>query len=194
MTRIRNLGLACAGLAAGAAFMLALPVPARAQLKNENLLVTMPKGFKVGYRARKDNRAITEMVPDGETVEDWSEMLTVQIFFGLRNGTPLAFRIRVENGWKQACPGGAAQAVSDKPENGYPALMWKLTCARNPQTGKPENTWFKAIAGADSFYVIQKAFRSEPTPAQAAAAAALLDKVSVCDTRRADRACPRGMQ
>ena len=63
-----------------------------------------------------------------------------------------------------------------------------------PATGKPEITWFKAISGRDSFYVVQKAFKFEPAPEQAKQWVGWLDKVSVCDTRLPDRACPRGMR
>lgn len=177
----------CAGVAL-------TPAPARAQLQNETLLVTMPKGFKVGYRAKRDNIAMTEMIPQGENLQNWTEMVTVHVFFGQRTLTPAEFRTRIEAGWKKACPGGGARTLSDKAENGYPALMWKLTCVKNPQTGKPENTWFKAVAGGDSFYVVQKAVRRPEAEANEAEQLALIGKVSVCDTRRTDRACPAGMK
>ena len=77
--------------------------------------------------------------------------------------------------------------------NGYNTMTWRLSCPLNRQTGKPEMTWFKAISGRDSFYVVQKAFKFEPAPEKAAEWVAWLDKVSVCDTRLPDRACPRGM-
>ena len=38
-------------------------------------------------------------------------------------------------------------------------MMWRMTCPLNRQTAKPEMTWFKAISGTDSFYVVQKAFK-----------------------------------
>jgi hypothetical protein len=55
-------------------------------------------------------------------------------------------------------------------------------------------TWFKAISGNDSFYVVQKAFKLDPTPDKAAEWVAFLNKVSVCDTRPPERKCPAGMR
>jgi len=46
----------------------------------ENLLIAQPPGFKIGYQSGHDNRSITEYVPVTETVEDWTQMLTVQVF------------------------------------------------------------------------------------------------------------------
>ncbi|MBV9261266.1 MAG: hypothetical protein JO205_07835 [Pseudolabrys sp.] len=168
---------------------LFLAAPAHAQLINENLLVTMPPGFKVGFQDQKNNMRLTEMVPPGETVENWTEMVTVQVFLGLKT-SPQAFKERIEQGWLAACKEGGAHAVSDDPESGYPALIWVLSCPRNPATGKPEITWFKAVAGNDSFYVVQKAFRFMPVQEQMTKALAYLGSVKVCDSRRADRACP----
>ncbi len=54
-------------------------------LEAENLLVAMPPGYKVGYTNHTAKGVITEMVPAGETVETWTEMVTVQIFFGMHD-------------------------------------------------------------------------------------------------------------
>ncbi len=53
-------------------------------------------------------------------------------------------------------------------------------------------TWFKAIAGNDSFYVVQKAFKFEPSPEQLTQWLGYLNKVSVCDTRLPERQVPGG--
>ena len=174
------------------AFALLIPQPAFA-LENENLLVALPPGYKVGHQARNAKQLITEMVPVAETVENWTEMVTVQIFFGLKESVS-AFRLRMEKLWAQACADVKSTPVGDGVVNGYTTITWRMTCPLNKRTGKPEITWFKAISGRDSFYVVQKAFKFEPPPEKAAAWVAYLNKVSVCDTRLPDRACPRGMR
>src|SRR4029079_8315036 len=130
-----------------------------------NLLVELPQGFKVGFQDKKNDMQITEMVPSKETVNDWTEMVTVQIFFGLKT-TPAQFKANIEKGWVSACAGGRAHPVSGDAENGYPALIWVLSCERNRKTGKPEIAWFKAVQGSDSLYVVQKAFRFMPAQEQ----------------------------
>jgi hypothetical protein len=63
----------------------------------------------------------------------------------------------------------------------------------NPASGigSPEITWFKAVQGNDSFYLVQKAFKFEPSKEQITRWMGYLRKVSVCDSRIADRACPK---
>jgi len=162
-------------------------------LENENLLVSMPSGYKVGFNDRKKNMIISEMVPAAETVENWTEMVTVQIFLGMKDSV-MGFRLRMEKLWAAACAGAKSAPVSSGIENGYVTSMWRLSCPLNKQTGKPEMTWFKTISGHDSFYVVQKAFKAEPPPEKAAEWVAWLNKVSVCDSRIPQSKCPSGMR
>jgi hypothetical protein len=165
--------------------------PAAAELVNENLLAPAPPGFKIGFRDKKNDLQMTEWVPANETVEKWTEMLTVQVFHGLKIA-PEPFMRQLESSWRTACPGaGDAQPVVSGVENGYPALLWILDCPRNPATEKPELTWFKGIQGNDSFYVVQKAFKFNPTKEQIGRWINYLRAVRVCDSRIADRACPQ---
>ena len=139
-----------------------LSAPAEAQLVNENLLVQPPPGYRTDFQTTKDNMQMAEWVPANETVDNWTEMVTVQIFRGLKT-TPEQFRDTIEKGWREACPGANVYPVGQGNERGYPVLIWSLACPRNPATGKPEMTWFKALAGNDSFYIVQKAFKFVPT-------------------------------
>jgi hypothetical protein len=164
---------------------------ATADLQDENLLVTAPPGYKIGFNDTKPKMLMTEFVPDKETVENWTEMVTVQVFRGLKT-TPRAFMEDIAERWRTACPEAAeAHTVADALENGYPTRVWLLHCPKNPQSGKPEITWFKAVEGNDAFYVVQKAFRFEPSKEQITRWMGYLRKVSVCDQRIAERACQK---
>jgi hypothetical protein len=132
-------------------FALASMGVAWAQLANENLLVEVPPGYKIDFQEHKPNSLMNEMVPTSETVNDWTEMVTVQIFYNLKT-TPDAFVSKMASGWIAACPGAKSDPVVSGPENGYPAGVWLLNCPKNPATGKPEITWVKTMQGNDSFY------------------------------------------
>ncbi len=177
----------------GAMVAVTTALAARAELQNENLLTPLPAGYKVDFQKRQGRAEITEMVPTGENVNNWTEMVTVQTFFGL-NVTPEQFKTGMEKNWTSACPGATSRLIATSPERGYPASLWVLSCPRNPGTGQPEHTWIKAIKGADSFYMVQKAFKFAPSKEQETKWLAYLRDVWVCDTRVAARACPKGMQ
>jgi hypothetical protein len=160
-------------------------------LVNENLLAGAPPGYKIGFQDKKSELQQTEWVPVGQTVDKWTEMLTVQVFYGLKT-TPQQFMRTLEQRWHGACPGaGEAQPIVSGVENGYASLLWILDCPQNPTTGQLELTWFKGIQGNDSFYVVQKAFKFSPNKEQIARWVGYLKAVQVCDSRIADRACPQ---
>ena len=161
--------------------------------EGENLLVSLPDGYKVGFQKRQGNMQITEMVPKAENVNGWTEMVTVQVFHGLKS-TPEQFRDRIAAAWSKACAGAESAPIMSAVEAGYPVTMWVSSCPLNKATGKPELTFMKAIAGKDSFYVVQKAFKFAPSKEQTATWTQFLKKVAVCDTRAAEHACPPGMK
>jgi hypothetical protein len=171
--------------------ILLFSVPAHAQLKNENLLVAMPDGYVTGFQDKNAKQQMTEMVPRGQSVKDWTEMVTVQIFFGMINVTPEAYKQRLEKLWAETCKGAESSPIGQGSERGYPVIVWLQFCPLNKDTGKPEVTLLKAIAGKDSFYVVQKAFRFQPDKPQVEQWSRYLRNVSVCDSRVAERACPK---
>ena len=82
--------------------------------------------------------------------------------------------------------------MKDGIENDYATLTWSQKCPVNYQTGKPELTWLKAVQGKDSFYLVQKAYKFEPSAEQMAEWGGFLDSVRVCDTRLPERPCKLG--
>lgn len=58
--------------------ILLICFPAHAQLKNERLLVAVPDGYITGFQDKNARQQMTEMVLRGQSVKDWTEMVTVQ--------------------------------------------------------------------------------------------------------------------
>ena len=136
-----------------------------AELQDENILTKLPDGFKIDFQQRNKDMLISEMVPVKQSVKNWTEMVTVQVFYGLK-ATPDQFKAKIESGLATACPKSESRPVAQGEENGYPSLVWLQNCPLNKATGKPEITWFKAIQGNDSFYIVQVAFKAWPSKEQ----------------------------
>ena len=155
---------------------------------NETLLAGLPDGYKRDFEQKTKDALISEMVPVGQSVSNWTEMVTVQVFYTLKT-TPQQFKAQMDKERAAACPGSETQPVTQGDENGYPSMVWLQNCPLNKATGKPEITWFKAIAGNDSFYVVQVAFKAWPSKELIAQWMHYLKDVRVCDTRLPERAC-----
>jgi hypothetical protein len=163
--------------------------PSHAQLEDENLLVAMPQGFKVGFSDSRNGMNMQEWVLANETVQNWTEMVTVQVFLNRTDLDPVWFLTTMQKQWAGACKGSAATPVATGRVNGYVAATTLLRCPLLASSGKPETTMFKAIKGNDSFYVVQRATRSVPDEARLAQTKAYLDTVSVCDSRLPAHPC-----
>lgn len=162
-----------------------------AQVKDETLLLDPPIGYKVESRQEKGNVVVIEMIPDGQTGKTWTEMLSIQFFLGATTTSPQTFQKALEKQWLSVCTNGQYSHVADGSENGYPFSVWSLACPLNEETGKPEKTFFKAIQGTSSFYLVQKAFRFEPNQDQVRQWMKYLRIVSLCDSRTEAHPCPR---
>jgi len=176
-----------------AAVFAALASPALAQLQDENLLAGVPEGFVLGYNAAKDGAEIYEFVPEGESVETWTAMVTIQIFPGLDELEGDRFAVNMAQNWKSACRTGTATKLTESDVNGFPFVLRTFLCPLNPHTGKPETMYFKGITGSDAFYSVQYAFRQEHADELDTIALPYLIAASACDTRKPERPCPAGM-
>ena len=141
---------------------------------------TPPADFETGYQASQGGQTIVELVPKGQTVQNWERMVTLQTFAGDTRSV-IDFRRAVSDGWRSACPGGNTINLSEGQENGYPFALWQMSCEHNPQSGRPEYTWIKAMRGERALYVAQYAFRHLPSRAEITDAARRLRGMSVCN-------------
>lgn len=94
-------------LAAG----LALPVAAEeitsvARVYDRVVVFPVEAGFVGAFEDEQDGRYLLELVPEGESVEDWSQMITLSGNRGLavEIPDPLQMASAIGAGFQQACP------------------------------------------------------------------------------------------
>ena len=162
-----------------AAVMLPLAAQA-AQAAERASFGEPPKDFKIGYQTQQNGMIMVELVPQKQTVDNWTKMITLQSMAGAKPGVA-AFGNNLSTLWKNTCPGGSFDTVQEGKENGYPFALWMMTCENNPSSNKPELTWVKAVQGNDGLYVKQYAFRYAPNDAEITNAMGHLRNLIVCD-------------
>jgi hypothetical protein len=158
-------------------------------LQDENLIAAIPNGFKIGKQGENGPMIAAEYVPQGETVSDWTRMITVQVFRNMKKFDPNQFAEGVKRSWVSACAGSDVQKVTEGTEGGYPFAVWLFKCPNNPQTGKPETMFTKLVGGNDALYSVQYAYRAALTQDLISPAMTYLGSIRVCDTRLPDRPC-----
>jgi hypothetical protein len=159
-------------------------------VEGETLVQTMPGGYKVGSHQQSDGMTMQEMVPAEESVDNWSKMITTQVFPGKGNWLPSDFLIGFGQRVGAVCPGMTHSDVMVGASNRYVTGLVMLRCPVNRLTGKPETIVARAIQGKDSFYLVQIAYRYAPTHADSRFTESYLRSIIVCDTRSNDHPCP----
>lgn len=162
---------------------------AEGAMRGENLLQSLPPGYKIGYQTRQGQMSISELVPSDEFVESWTSMVTTQVFHGMRIPAD-GFQQRLAANLSGTCPGANAVKIDAGEEDGYTYALWQHVCPLNPATGKPEHFWSKTIEGNDAFYSVQFAFRHAPSERDVNLALRHLAEVRLCDSRIPGRDCP----
>lgn len=171
--------------------LLAVPSLSLAQLKDENLLHNLPKGYRIDFQTRRDNVGMSVMLPQAETEKNWTEVVIARIFFGLKAAELKGYQEFSAKKLAATCKNSEVKTVSNGEENGYLFSVWQQICPLNSSSGKFEKALFKAIKGNDSFYVVEKTFRFDPPEEKVSQWMEYLRTVIVCDTRAADHPCPK---
>jgi len=129
------------------------------------VMLSLPKGFKTVFENTDGEHYTREAVLDGETVERWSQMITVTGAKGLAATpelTPQSFLERIAGGFKGACPdtfsAKALRAIKISGRDAFVALAGCGTVS-SEGGGHSESALLVAIKGAADYYTIQWAER-----------------------------------
>ena len=146
----------------------------------ESLATAMPPGFVVGYTVEQGPMLMEERIPKGESVQQWSRMVTVQRFRGGASIGARPFVDRLTGMWSGACPGAQIGPVEEGTVDGAPFAAVRADCPRNPATGKPETMFARVFAGPSDLHSVQYAFRTVPDANAVTAATSYLRAARIC--------------
>ncbi|OWY27330.1 hypothetical protein [Herbaspirillum robiniae] len=126
------------------------------------LMLSLPSGFKPSaFEQATASNYIREAVPVGQTVQRWTEMITVT---GVRNlarnreVSPEAFGGRIADGFRSNCPASYAfKTLSSGAVNGRDEHVFVVSCGtRQTAYGAvSESTLIQVIRGRADYYTVQ---------------------------------------
>jgi hypothetical protein len=149
----------------------------------EQLVSPALPGFVVGYEAANAEQSIREQIPAGETVQEWTRMVTTQRFGDAATRlTPTDLLGVIARNLAATCPGSTTSEMVTRPRNGHAAAQFRADCPLLAQTGKPETFIILVVAGAEDLHAKQVAFRRVPTAADLQWAEDVLAAVALCET------------
>lgn len=190
--------VALAALYSFAVCALFLPSHSFAQSKNidpvdvtEIVKIDIPSTFKLGFTASSKTERIAEFVPLEEVteIEQWSEMITAQMFNN-KYTTAEQFVTSFVEGWMKACKGEKSiYAQQNGRENGYLYSSVTVHCPQSPVTDLPETASVKVIQGKAGLYSIQRAYRGPLNPSKSQMVTNFVGSAFVCDGSDPEHAC-----
>ncbi|MCP5367007.1 MAG: hypothetical protein H6907_05295 [Hyphomicrobiales bacterium] len=167
-TILARLFLAVAVMLAAAG---AAPAPAwaQAQDKGEFLFAKPPEGWKLGYQNDEGTQRVREYIPEGEKVEDWTNMIVVQVFGNKGHIAPKDLAAGMFTNYQRGCAKAEFGMKVEGTQNGYDVFSVMIQCkdpkprADNPNLAprKLEVNWVKIIRGANTLYVVQRQWRAD---------------------------------
>jgi hypothetical protein len=129
------------------------------------VMLSFPKGFKTVFENTTASQHTREAVLTGETVDRWSQMITVTGAKGLASNPDVSaqsFVERIAGGFKSACPDSfSAKSLGARKISGRDAFVIFAGCGTAPSEGikHSESALLIAIKGASDYYTIQWAER-----------------------------------
>ena len=148
-------------LAAAALALFAAPAPAE-----ERFVTAIPTDFYYAWRSPDPRVDFREYVPEGETYERWSQMLTRQVFSGPPKKSPKELLATLYEMQKRNCGQVRGGVVGEGRESGFETLYALLTCDRSQRFGLPEATFYKIVAGREALYLLLWALRPPHFPTE----------------------------
>lgn len=180
-----------------------LPHPSRAEdlrmitpVYHQVVVQIAPDGFKPAYEQEANGSYINEMVPDGETVDDWHQMITLT---GERDLLAHASLLDYANtfaaGYAKACPDSFVATALDGPAiaGAQQTLAAYIGCGA--VDGLSETALVVMIAGRQDLYTVQWAERTpaldgapQYDPARWDARLQTLSQTRLCDPAQGEAA------
>jgi hypothetical protein len=132
---------------------------------------SMPANFAAVSESTKDTFYIREAVPKGETVKQWSQMITVTGAKGLASAdtfSPQGLAGVIAGGFKRACPDSfVAQGLGATKFGEHEAYAAVAGCGKAGADGHSETALIIAVKGSSDAYTIQWAERAaQPSSAR----------------------------
>jgi hypothetical protein len=132
---------------------------------SEIVMSQQPVGFHEAYQNTNGGHYTLEMVLKGETVDQWSQMITVTGVQGHSDDPNVTAKTRIEfkaSAFKKACPDTfAAKPLGPMNVSGHEAFVAWLSCGSSSFGGSfhSESDLVVSIKGTDDYYTIQWAER-----------------------------------
>ncbi len=169
----------------------------------EFLFVSPPEGWVLGFSHKDRAKRHEEYIPAGQKVQNWTEMVTIQTFYGLGTQAKGNLNLRgyvllIAKSFQEKCRETKVEPPLLRRVGRYDSATVAIVCRDPDRTKFPpqavmrnyEFLTLRAIQGRDALYVVQRAWHDDTerdTPLSSDATlkewGAFFNRIEICDTR-----------
>lgn len=196
---------ACLCVALSLAISAAAPAQQGRRPAKETLVFRIPPGFKLAFQNHRPDQSIFEFIPEGQTVENWDEMVTYMVLPGGQSREPREFNETMRQLWHRQCGKLSGPPIDQKEQKGYAVSILLIDCEHFDRTKASkgivvrdrEILLSKAVRGRDALHILQRAWHGDmgaETPLDRRGQALLdwtatISSSEICDGRIPDMPC-----
>lgn len=169
-TRLKPAALALAGLLAATALSTG-PAWALEPLGERGLAVVnggggeffvtpVPITWEVAHSANSGRVMHMAWLPEGQETGSWSDKVSLQLFPGETEVTGKQLLDNIARRYARDCQNLLGTDTEVKRERGRTVAFRLLGCTEHAQTGRGELALFRVVQGAESLYLVQRAWRT----------------------------------
>lgn len=128
---------------------------------NQKLEFSYSTDYKIGFQQTQAGVFMMELIPKKDSVENWTEMLTVSGYKDLASAQTPDSAMKLESdSIKAACPKDFVfEKIDYKHSQNYPVALAIVGCSKHPTlAGKSELALQLVIKGKKDIYMLKKAF------------------------------------
>jgi hypothetical protein len=147
-----------------------------AQASDQQVSLPAESDLVVGHQAQQGRAILVELVPSGETVQNFKRMVTLQTLPEMGTVPEDKFLREFAERYSDACPNTNITEV-DMGSAGASGV--RLDCPTHPATGTTETVFARALSLGRDLGLVQITMRYFPMPADGAWARDYLGRVTV---------------
>ena len=151
----------------------------------DGIILVTPRGFNLAFTGgpQDGSMRMAQFVPDGQNVDNWRQMISVQHFLRDTGIEPAQLAGQIAAGLQAMCPKAQAKSLPQQPIGGQPAIRFYVytpECAKS----QPETLLVVIVKAAGVLHTIQHSWRATPpTQQEFKTAQATFDQIMLCDAK-----------
>jgi hypothetical protein len=126
----------------------------------EFFLTPVPIDWEVAHARRERQFFHMAWVPADQSAEDWRDKVSVQMFPGRTDTDPAELLDGIATQYDRDCETVLSTQIEVREVRGYETAFRFIGCPRHGRTDGGELALFRTVSGAQSFYLVQRAWRT----------------------------------